>query len=221
MTADKRSCSDGGGSPTSLVFATHNHGKLQQVQEYLRGSLSLPIRGLGSSTAPLPEVEETGTTFAENAWLKAKTIGEALGAVVIADDSGLVVPVLGGQPGVFSARYAGEGATDEENCEKVLAALADVHGEARCATFVCALALYRPGSRAWIMHGVCHGFLLREPLGLDGFGYDPLFYYPPLRATFASLPREECLAVSHRGQVLRAFSQHWKESLASMGGRME
>jgi XTP/dITP diphosphohydrolase len=149
-----------------------------------------------------PAVAETGATFTANAVLKAEAICAHTGLPSLADDSGLEVDALGGAPGIYSARYAGPGASDEDNRRKLLAALAHVSDEKRTARFVCAVALAVPHRPTWTAIGTHHGYITRAPTGSGGFGYDPLFYSPELQATFAAVPAERKNAVSHRARAL-------------------
>lgn len=146
--------------------------------------------------------EETGVTFRENALLKARSVCLQTGLAALADDSGLEVQALHGAPGVYSARYAGVGATDEENCSKLLRALSGTPSSKRRARFVCALALYMPDGTCVEAQGTCSGEIGQTPIGTGGFGYDPLFYYEPLQATFAELSLEQKNAVSHRARAI-------------------
>jgi XTP/dITP diphosphohydrolase len=181
-----------------LVLATRNDHKLRELSAVMR-----PYE-----LDPLPEdVElppETGTTFAENALGKARAAAAATGRVAIADDSGIEASALGGAPGVWSARYAGEDATDEENLAKLLQEVPE-DGDRRVA-YVCALAYVEPGGREQIVHGRCEGTLATEPRGHGGFGYDPAFVpddYPDGKRTMAELSVEEKDAISHRGRAGR------------------
>ena len=183
------------------MVATRNRGKLREVRQALAG-LPWAVRGLWELT-DIPEVKETGATFEENACLKALSAAGATGALALADDSGLEVEALGGRPGVLSARYAGEGAGDEARAQKVLSELVGVPRERRRARFVCVVAVARPTGVLWTAKGTCSGFVAEEMRGRGGFGYDPIFYYPRLRRTFAELTVEEKNAVSHRGRALR------------------
>lgn len=161
----------------------------------------------------LPDVVEDGVTFAENAWKKAKAVGDALGLPVLADDSGLCVDLLGGDPGVYSARYAGEGATDAKNNAKLLEALESLKsGEdteqplLSPASFVCALVLYDPATgHKYEAEGTAEGWITAQAAGAGGFGYDPLFYVPEYEMTMAELTLEQKQAISHRGNALRAL----------------
>ncbi|MBV9082716.1 MAG: RdgB/HAM1 family non-canonical purine NTP pyrophosphatase, partial [Acidobacteriaceae bacterium] len=158
-----------------------------------------PLPALGNVPAP----QETGETFKENAALKATYYSRHTNELVFADDSGLVIDALGGEPGVFSARYAGPSASDAANNALVLERLR--HTMNRHAQFVCGLALAQAGTLLTTVQSTAEGEILTAPRGHNGFGYDPLFFYPPLGRTFAELTRAEKLAVSHRGKALRAL----------------
>jgi XTP/dITP diphosphohydrolase len=188
---------------TELLVATTNPGKLAEVQAFL-SALSLKIIPLTSLAKPV-EVVEDGSTFEENALKKARTLAEHSGLLTLADDSGLEVDALGGAPGVYSARYAGMESDDQRNNQKLLRELADVAQEKRTARFVCVLALCAPRSRGlkdWIVRETCEGRIAFQCRGGHGFGYDPLFFYPPLGKTFGEIEREAKAAVSHRGKAL-------------------
>ncbi|WP_310551387.1 XTP/dITP diphosphatase [Paenibacillus glufosinatiresistens] len=195
-----------------LIVATRNEGKAREFRHALE-PLGLEVRSLADYPG-LPEVEETGSTFAENARLKSKTIAEALGLPVLADDSGLCVDALEGRPGVYSARYSGAGATDSSNNAKLLGELEKLkQGEdtdqplLSPARFVCALSLYDPADASELTaEGFVEGWITSEPAGGGGFGYDPLFYLPEYEKTMAELTLEEKQAVSHRGAALRALT---------------
>jgi XTP/dITP diphosphohydrolase len=183
-----------------LVLATRNDHKLRELSELMR-----PFE-----LDPLPaEVElppETGTTFADNALAKARAAAGASGRPTVADDSGIEAAALGGAPGVWSARYAGENASDEDNLRKLLKEVADA-GDRRVA-YVCALAYVEPGGHEEVVHGRCEGTLAAEPRGEAGFGYDPAFVpddYPGDERTMAELTPEEKDAISHRGRAARAL----------------
>lgn len=184
-----------------LVLATRNPGKVREMAALL-ADLGVTVRSL-SDVPGAPEVEEDGRTFAENAVKKAETIARFTGLPALADDLGLEVDALGGAPGVFSARYAGEGASDAANNAKLLAALAGVPAERRTARYRCVLALAVPGMPTVTVEGVCEGRIAEQPRGTGGFGYDPLFYLPGRGKTMAELRPEEKNAISHRGQALR------------------
>lgn len=188
-----------------FVIATHNKHKLQELQRILT-----PL-GIEAITADLSEVEETGTTFAENACLKAKAACEETGLPAVADDSGLEVDALDGRPGVYSARYAGEGATDAQRIEKLLGELAEVPAEKRTARFVSSICCVFPNGDILRAEGECPGFIAFAPAGEDGFGYDPVFLCG--EKTFAQMTAAEKDAVSHRGKALEKFNLVLKDYL--------
>lgn len=188
-----------------FVIATHNKHKLQELQRILT-----PL-GIEAVTADLSEVEETGTTFAENACLKAKAACKETGLPAVADDSGLEVDALDGRPGVYSARYAGEGATDAQRIEKLLGELSEVPAEKRGARFVSAICCVFPNGDILRAEGDCPGSISFAPAGEDGFGYDPIFLCG--EKTFAQMTAAEKDAVSHRGKALEKFNLVLKEYL--------
>lgn len=179
-----------------LVVATGNPGKLQEMQAYLTGldwELQLKPDDL--------EIEETGTTFAENACLKASQIATATGNYAIADDSGLEVAALNGAPGIYSARY---GLNDSDRISRLLRELGDTVN--RQAQFVCAVAIAYPSGEIALQElGICQGEILYQPRGTGGFGYDPVFYVPASQMTFAEMPKEVKHQISHRGQAFQAL----------------
>jgi len=181
-----------------LVLATKNRGKVSEF-EGLFSAFDLEVKSL-NDFGPIPPVIEDGETFEDNAVKKAQFTAKVLGFPAIADDSGLTVKALGGEPGVFSARYAGEGATDEANNIKLLRAMKGI--EQREAAFICILAIAVPRGPALIYEGICEGLITEEISGNQGFGYDPLFYYPPLNKTFAEMSAAEKNSVSHRGKAM-------------------
>lgn len=183
---------------TTIVLATHNPGKVAELRRILDG---LGVDLVDAAAVGLPDVEETGSTFADNALLKARAGAQACGLPCLADDSGLVVDALGGAPGVRSARYAGTQGDDEANLRRVLAEMRD--REDRSARFVCVAALAAPDGREWTADGVVDGHLLDEPRGSGGFGYDPIFVPTGDRRTTAELAPEEKDAISHRGRAFR------------------
>lgn len=191
-----------------LVVATANRGKLRELELLLDGVVE---RLFSPADFPVfPEVVEDGETFAENAVKKARSAALATGKPVIADDSGLVVGVLGGRPGVRSARFAGEGASDAENNAKLLRELAGVAGARRAAAFCCVIALCFPGGECLTFEGRLEGVILDEPRGRGGFGYDPLFLVPEYGLTLAELPLEIKNNISHRGKafaMLKVYMQ--------------
>lgn len=192
-----------------LVLASKNSHKLAEMQRIL-GKLGLEVV-LESEVGVDVDVEETGTTFEENALLKAKSVMEASGMAAIADDSGLMVDTLHGAPGVYSARYGGLD-SDEARTALLLKNMKDVPQEQRTARFVSAIACALPDGRVVTASGTCEGMILFEPRGNSGFGYDPVFYVPQLGMTFAQADADAKNAVSHRGKSLEAFSKAWKES---------
>lgn len=192
-----------------LVLASKNQHKLVEMQTIL-GQLGLEVV-LESQVGVDVDVEETGTTFLENAALKAKAVMEASGMAAIADDSGLVVDALDGAPGVYSARYGGLG-SDPERTALLLKNMEGVPAENRTARFVSAIVCALPDGRTVSAQGTCEGTILFETRGSNGFGYDPVFYVPQLGKTFAEASSEEKNALSHRGRALREFLKAWKEA---------
>jgi len=191
-----------------LLVATTNPGKFAEVKSFLAG-LPLRILSLKDLDHP-PAVVEDGRTFDENALKKARTLADFSGRFTLADDSGLEVDALNGAPGIYSARYAGEGADDEGNNQKLLDALADVPTDQRTARFVCALALCAPRAQKkndWAARESCEGRIAFAPRGANGFGYDPLFFYPPFGKTFGEIDQETKATVSHRGKALKRLAE--------------
>ena len=188
-----------------FIIATHNKKKLAEMERILN-----PI-GIEVSTAQLQEVDETGTTFAENAYLKANVACKETGLPAIADDSGLAVDALNGAPGIYSARYAGEHATDLQKMEKLLYELKDVPKEKRTARFVCSICCVFPNGDYITEEGTCEGTIAFELTGDGGFGYDPIFLVG--EQSFGQLSDEEKDRISHRGKALMLFSQKLQEYL--------
>jgi len=180
------------------VLATRNRGKISEFKELFSGS-GVEIRSL-DDFGPLPPVVEDGKTFEDNAVKKARFTARVLGLPALADDSGLTVKALEGKPGVLSARYAREGATDRENNIRLLDRMKGV--EERGAAFICILAIAVPRGPALVYEGICEGVISKAPAGNQGFGYDPLFYYPPLKKTFAQISPAQKNRVSHRGKAM-------------------
>lgn len=184
----------------TLVVATRNKKKLRELAALLA---DLPVQVVDLGAFPgAPEVEETGATFAENARLKAVAAARYTGHWAVADDSGLEVDALDGRPGVWSARFAGPGATDDDNNKLLLKLLEGVPPRRRRARFRCAIAIASPEGETWVDEGVCEGVITDGPRGEGGFGYDPLFLVPELDRTFAELPPEEKNRISHRARAL-------------------
>ncbi|MET4539841.1 XTP/dITP diphosphohydrolase [Arthrobacter bambusae] len=216
-----------GTAPTQaprLVLATHNKGKLKELRELLRGQvpgLDVDTQVVDAAAAGAPDVAETGVTFAENSLLKARAVAEATGLIAIADDSGLAVDVLGGAPGIFSARWSGTHGDDAANLNLLLAQLSDVPDSFRGAAFVCAAALAVPGpdgiARETVEYGQLEGTLLREPRGEGGFGYDPVLQPAGMDRSCAELSSAEKNAISHRGQAFRALLPAIVEALSGAG----
>lgn len=191
-----------------LLVATTNQGKLAEVQAFLK-SLPLRIVSLQDLTNP-PSVVEDGNTFEANALKKARALARFSGLLTLADDSGIEVDALGGAPGIFSARYSGAEGNDDANNEKLLRELADVPDEKRTGRFVCALALCAPdgdGLKEWTVRESCEGRIAFAPKGANGFGYDPLFFFPPFGKTFGEIDREVKATVSHRGKALKKLAE--------------
>ncbi|MGE7921745.1 XTP/dITP diphosphatase [Viridibacillus arvi] len=186
-----------------VVIATKNKGKAKDF-EAIFGPLGFEVVTL-FDVAPDLEIEETGTTFEENAILKAETVANLLGKIVIADDSGLQIDALNGEPGVYSARYAGDH-DDEANMQKALKNLEDVKEEDRTARFCCALAIAGPDQETTTVFGTCEGLILTEKRGTNGFGYDPIFFVPQLNKAMAELTPAEKGAISHRGNAIRLLA---------------
>ena len=185
----------------TIVIATRNKGKKSEISDLLKG-FPVDIKGL-DDFGPIPHIEEDGDTFDENAYKKASLTARMLGFPALADDSGLLVEALGGAPGVLSARYAGENATDEQRCQKLLQ---EMEGKTnRKAAFECVISIAVPTGPALTYEARCEGLIAEQPSGSNGFGYDPVFYYPPLNKTFGELTIEEKSHVSHRGKALGEF----------------
>ncbi|MCK5310765.1 MAG: XTP/dITP diphosphatase [Desulfobacteraceae bacterium] len=193
----------------TLVLATRNKGKTREIQHVLK-DFPVIIKNL-DDFGPIPEVVEDGETFDDNAYKKSSFTARVLGLPALADDSGLLVDAIGGEPGVISARYAGENATDQENLEKVLTMLKDKDN--RKASFKCVLSIAIPTGAALTYEADCEGEILSKPRGNNGFGYDPVFYYPELDKTFAQLTIDEKAKVSHRGKALKELGSEFKKVL--------
>ena len=191
-----------------LVLATRNAGKLKELRDLLRGridGLDVDTQVIDAETAGVPDVPETGVTFEANSLLKARAVAEASGLPAIADDSGLAVDVLGGAPGIFSARWSGLHGNDQANLDLLLAQLSDITAEHRGAAFICAAALAVPGGEDVVERGELRGTLLSEPRGAGGFGYDPVLQPEGETRSCAELSLAEKNAISHRGQAFRAL----------------
>lgn len=182
-----------------LILATKNKGKLTEIKELLQG-LDYEIKSL-TDYPEIGHIPEDGKTFIENATIKAKTVAKITNHLALADDSGLEVAALNGAPGIKSSRYE---TTDEKRNQKLLIALQDIPWEKRNARFVCAIAIATPDGIVQTVQEICDGIITFEPKGTNGFGFDPVFYFPLLEKTFAELAREEKSIYSHRGKALRA-----------------
>lgn len=193
----------------TIVIATRNRNKTLEIRDLLK-DFPILIKNL-DDFGPIPEVVEDGETFDDNAYKKSSFTARILGVPALADDSGLCVEALHGAPGVHSARYAGENATDAENCKLLLT---NLKGEKnRNAAFHCVISLAVPTGAALTYEGSCEGVIIDDPRGSNGFGYDPLFYFPAFGKTFAELSREEKSHVSHRGKALREFKEEFDKIL--------
>lgn len=205
-------------NPHKLLLATRNKGKVEEFRRILEDIAAGQIELVGLDKFPnLHDVDETGSTFEENALLKAREMCEASGIPAIADDSGLCVDYLNGDPGIFSARWAGTHGDDKANTEKVLAALVDVPDEKRSAHFTCVAALALPDGRTHVEEAKFEGWILHEPIGDQGFGYDPIFRPNGYSISSAQMSAEEKDAISHRGKSLRAIAPHVINLLNSLG----
>ena len=191
-----------------IFIATKNHNKLKELERILI-LMGFEVLSENDLEKPLPDVEETGVTYEENALLKAHSGLKETGLITVADDSGLSVDILDGAPGLYSARYSGTGATYASNNEKLLAALKDIPQEKRTATFVSAIACVFPDGREFTVRGECKGYVADECRGEGGFGYDPLFICEA--GCYAEMTPEEKDRVSHRGNALRAFKEELKK----------
>jgi len=201
-----------------LLLATRNQGKIVEFRRILDALAPGEIELVGLDQFPnLHDVDETGTTFQENALLKAREMSEATGLPAIADDSGLCVDALNGDPGIYSARWAGEHGNDRANLEKVLDQLKDVPDEKRTGYFICVAALYLPSGFTHCEEGRFLGTILRSPVGENGFGYDPIFQPDGLSISSAQMSADEKDAMSHRGKALRAIAPHVMNALKSLG----
>ena len=189
-----------------IVVASNNKHKIVEIETFLKKYLPdvrvLSLSDIGYSK----DIVENGKTFEENALIKAKTIAK-LGYIAVADDSGLEVDALGGKPGVYSARYAGEPCDDRKNNKKLLAAMDGLYGDERSARFVSVIAGVFPDGRQVTARGECPGEMLTEYRGTGGFGYDPLFYYAPMKKTFAEMTAEEKNQISHRARAMASFAE--------------
>ena len=189
----------------SLVVASRNKGKIAEIR-HLTKDFPLQIKSL-ADFGPIPEVVEDGDTFDDNAYKKSSFTARVLGIPALADDSGLLVEALDGAPGVHSARYGGENATDDDRCVKLLGEMDGVVN--RKAAFECVISIAVPTGPALTYEARCEGQITDKPYGEKGFGYDPIFYYPDLGKTFAEMTPEEKSQVSHRGKALNEVAREF------------
>ncbi len=194
----------------TLVIATKNHGKFLEFKKML-GPAKFNIISLLDFTNI--DIEETGSTFDENALIKASTVCQKTGLPTLADDSGLQVPILNGEPGIYTARYAGEGATDKDNIEKLLKNLTGVPLDKRQAQFVCSLALVFPEGATFLERGILEGLITLSPRGTGGFGYDPVFLVPEINKTLAEISPDEKNRISHRAKAMEKIKKHLIEHM--------
>lgn len=193
-----------------VVLATRNQGKIREFQKRFSeiGWEVIPVADI----ADIPEPKETGTTFRENALQKARYYAEAVNLPVLSDDSGIIADVLGNEPGVYSARYAGVHGNDEANNQKLVEVLRSYRGEARRGHYMCVIAVVWPNGREITAEGRCNGIIRDFYKGTGGFGYDPLFYLPEFGKTMAELSMEEKNKISHRGKAVDAMLKKLKEA---------
>jgi XTP/dITP diphosphohydrolase len=195
--------------PIILVIATRNKGKTLEIKALLKG-FPVEIKNL-DDFGPIPHLEEDGDSFEENAYKKASFAARILGLPALADDSGLTVEALDGAPGIHSARYAGENATDEQ---RYLQLLGEMEGKSnRKAAFECVISIAVPTGPALTYEARCEGLITTEPTGSNGFGYDPVFFYPPYNKTFAQITIEEKNSISHRGKALAELRSEFDKVL--------
>lgn len=189
-----------------LIIATKNQGKVKDFKQLFAG-YGVEVVSLLDLSEPVPDIEENGSTFKENAATKAETISQLFQLPVLADDSGLVVDSLGGRPGIYSARYAGESKSDKANVEKLLKELKGKKTDERQARFICVLAIARPGHETLFTEGRCEGEITEKPYGTNGFGYDPVFCPSGMERTMAELSLEEKNQISHRRQAINELKE--------------
>lgn len=194
-----------------IVIATENSNKLKQFQELFSYELGLEVKGL-KDFPNAPEIIEDQATFEGNAVKKAEIIANWLGQPVVSDDSGLVVPALGGEPGVYSARYAGEPKSDDRNNQKLISKIRELPESERAGFYVCVMALAVPEEESQVVRGECNGVIIDTPRGHLGFGYDPIFYLSNRKMTMAELPNEQKFEISHRAQATKQLIEVLKQT---------
>ncbi len=199
-----------------LVVATRNKGKIAEIKRLVSDLSQVELVFL-DDFQNLPDIAETGKTFKENALIKAKEIASLTGYWTLADDSGLVVDYLQGAPGVYSARFSGEKATDAQNNAKLLSLLKNVPWEKRQAKFVCVIAICNPKGQCYTLEGECKGYIALEPKGTHGFGYDPVFFVPAYGKTMAELEPEIKNQISHRAMALKRLKPLLRQMLKKSG----
>lgn len=192
-----------------IIFATGNEGKMREIREILK-DLGMEVCSMKEAGIHL-DIEENGTTFGENAEIKARAVWKKSGGIVLADDSGLVVDCLGGEPGIYSARYMGEDTSYEIKNQTILNRTALAHGEERSARFVCSIAAVLPDGSVLHTEAAMEGLIADKPAGGGGFGYDPILYIPEFHMTAAELTMDQKNRISHRGKALEAMKDKLKE----------
>ena len=203
----------------TVVLATRNSGKVAELEGIL-AAVRPDLKVIGLDSYPeLAEIPETGSTFEENALIKARAVAAHTGRIAVADDSGLVVPALDNEPGVYSARYAGEKASDLENNQKLLKKMTHLKGKARQANFVCVLCACTPREETLVVLGEWPGIILDEPRGQGGFGYDPLFFDPQAGLSAAEMEAEQKNSRSHRGRALQNLMHQWEEFMSRINNQ--
>ena len=188
-----------------IVFATGNENKLREIRQIMK-DLKVDIISMKEAGIDI-DIEETGTSFEQNALIKARAIWEIIGGIVMADDSGLIIDYLNGEPGIYSARYMGENTSYTEKNKKILERMADAKGEERSARFVAAIACILPDGKEIVAQETMEGLIAEEIAGENGFGYDPILYLPEYSCTSAKLSDEEKNSISHRGKALRLMRE--------------
>lgn len=194
-----------------IIFATGNAGKMREIRLIL-GDLDCQVLSMKEAGAE-PEIVEDGKSFAENAEIKARAVWNCTGDIVLADDSGLVVDYIGGEPGIYSARYMGEDTSYEIKNRNIIERLNGARGDARSARFVCNIAAVLPDGRVLHTEAAMEGMIAEEPAGCEGFGYDPILYIPEFQKTSAELTIDEKNRISHRGKALEAMKEELKKIL--------
>ena len=195
----------------NIIFATGNEGKMREIRMIL-GDLGCPVLSMKEAGAD-PEIVENGSSFGENAEIKARAVWACTGDIVLADDSGLVVDYIGGEPGIYSARYMGEDTSYEIKNRNIIERLDGAEGEERSARFVCNIAAVLPDGRVLHTEATMEGLMAKEPAGSEGFGYDPILYIPEFCKTSAELTIEQKNQISHRGKALEAMKTELKRIL--------